>query len=122
MILLHGTTRRRVEQILKFGPNPRFREPGGYPSEDGFSMYLETGPFLFGTPEEYARGKAKEFPDEGGPVILVIDVPDEIVQKAASDWFPLSQGLVQFDPGSGLEELAAAWAAVAKSAKIRRVT
>jgi hypothetical protein len=68
-------------------------------------MYLETGPFLFGMPDEYARGKAREFPDEGGPVILVLEVPDEIVQKAANEWFPLCQGLVQFDPGSGLEEL-----------------
>jgi hypothetical protein len=24
-------------------------------------------------------------------------------------WFPLSQGVVQFDPGAGLEELLAAW-------------
>jgi hypothetical protein len=121
MILLHGTTRRRAEQILDLGPNPRFREPGGQPTEDGFSMTLETGPFLFGKPEDYARGKAKEFPDEGGPVILAIDVPDDIVQKAATEWFPLSQGLVQFDPGAGLEELAAAWSELAKSAQIRGV-
>ena len=32
-----------------------------------------------------------------------------IVQRAASDWFPPSQGLVQFDPGAGLDELVAAW-------------
>ena len=29
MILLHGTTRRRAEQILEHGPDPRYREPGG---------------------------------------------------------------------------------------------
>ena len=34
-------------------------------------MSLEAGPFLFGMPGEYARGKAAEFPGEGGPVILV---------------------------------------------------
>jgi hypothetical protein len=122
MMLLHGTTRRRAEQILDLGPNPRFREPGGQPTEDGFSMNLETGPFLFGTPADYARGKAKEFPDEGGPVILVIDVPDDIAQKAATEWFPLSQGLVQFDPGAVLEELAAAWSVLARSVQIRSVT
>ena len=49
------------------------------------------------------------FPDEGGPVILTVEVPDAIVQKPLNDWFPLSQGLVQFDVGSGLEELIAAW-------------
>ena len=65
-------------------------------------------------PEDYARGKAQQFPDEGGPVILAVDVPDDIVQRAANDWFPLSQGLVQFDPGAGLEELIAAWPDLSK--------
>ena len=121
MILIHGTTRRRAEQIVDLGPDPRFHEPGGQATEDGFSMYLESGPFHFGLPEEYARGKAREFPDEGGAVILVLDVPDEIVQKAVTEWFPPSQGLVQFDPGSGLEELVAAWSEIARSAQIRSV-
>ena len=120
MILLHGTTRRRAELIVQHGPNTRYQEPGGQANEDGFSMNLESGPFHFGRPEDYARGKAKEFPNEGGPVILVVDVPDEIVQLAANEWYPLSQGLVQFDPGSGLEELAAAWPNLAK--EIRSVT
>jgi hypothetical protein len=114
MILLHGTTRRRAEQILQEGPNPRFQEPGGQSSGEGFSMNLEGGPFHFGAPEEYARGKAAEFPDEGGPVILVVDVPQEIVARAINDWFPLSQGLIQFDPGDGLEELIATWPTLPK--------
>ena len=122
MILLHGTTRRRAEQILARGPDPSFREPGGQATEDGFSMYLDYGPFLFGNPDEYAHGKAREFPDEGGPVIIVLQVPDVVVQKAVTDWFPLSQGLVQFDPGSGLEELVAAWSGIASSALIRSLT
>jgi len=83
-------------------------------------MYLEVGPFYFGKPADYARGKAKEFADEGGPVMLVVDVPDDIVQGAVNDWYPLSQGLVQFDPGAGLEELIAAWATLSK--EIRSVT
>jgi hypothetical protein len=62
MILLHGTTRLRADLTAKHGPDPRYREPGGRAHEDGFSMALEVGPFHFGTPEEYARGKAKEFP------------------------------------------------------------
>ena len=80
-------------------------------------MNLEAGPFLFGTVEEYARGKSREFPDEGGPVILAVDVPVEIVLKAANDWFPLSQGLVQFDHGCGLEELLQAWPTLVKETR-----
>jgi hypothetical protein len=114
MILLYGTTRVRAEQILRHGPNPRFKEPGGQACEDGFCTNVESGPFYFGTPEDYALKKAGEFSDEGDPVILVLDVPDEIVQRAATEWFPLSQGLVQFDPGAGLEELLAAWSTLAK--------
>ena len=120
MILLHGTTRARAEQILRNGPNPRFREPGGIVANDGFSMSVEAGPFLFGAPADYARGKAMQFPDEGGPVILVVDIPDDIVARAVNDWFPLVQGLVQFDHGSGLEELIAGWPSLQK--EIRGVT
>jgi hypothetical protein len=118
MFLLHGTTRIRAEAIFQRGPDPLFREPGGQVWEDGFSMNVEAGPFLFGKPEDYALGKASRFPDEGGPVILVVDVPDEIVERAVNDWFPLAQGLVQFDPGSGLEELIAAWPALFKEIRI----
>ena len=121
MILLHGTTLRRAEQILKVGPDVLFREPGGQATEGGFSTCLESGPFYFGRPDEYARGKAREFPDEGGPAILVLEVPDEIARSATNEWFPLSQGLVQFDAGSGLEALLAAWPAVANTAQIRSV-
>jgi hypothetical protein len=104
---------------MRNGPSPRFQEPGGQAWEDGFSMTLEEGPFHFGTPEEYARGKAQEFPNEGGPVIVAVDVPDDI-QAAVNDWFPLSQGLVQFDDGAGLEELSAVWMSLAK--EIRSLT
>lgn len=120
MMLLHGTTRHRAERIVQEGPAPDFQERGGHAWEDGFSMSLASGPFHFGTPEGYARGKAREFPDEGGPVILALDVPTEIVEKAASEWFPLGQGLVQFNPRSGLEELIAAWPTIVK--EIRNVT
>ena len=109
MILLHGTTRSRAERIARLGPDPRYREPGGSGQDDGFSLNLEAGPFHFGSVEDYAKGKSREFPAEGGPVILAVEVPDDIVRLAESDWFPLSQGLVQFDSGAGLEELVAAW-------------
>jgi hypothetical protein len=77
-------------------------------------MNLEAGPFLFGSVEDYARGKSREFPDEGDPVILAVDVPAEILEKAADPWFPVSQGLVQFDHGCGLEELLEAWPTLPK--------
>jgi hypothetical protein len=117
-ILLHGTTRLRATQIVARGPDPDFIEPGGGPRAEGFSTCLELGPFPFGTAEDYARRKAASFPAEGGPAILVVDVPDDIVQRAVNDWFPLSQGLVQFDPGAGLEELRTAWPTLAKEIRI----
>jgi hypothetical protein len=105
---------------VQHGPNPQFQEPGGQSLDEGFSTYLEAGPFLFGSVEDYARSKAQKFPDEGGSVILAVDVPDDIVEQAVNDWFPLSQGLVQFDHGAGLEELIAAWPVLAK--EIREIT
>src|SRR4051794_36751254 len=118
MILLHGTTRWRAEQILVKGPDPRFRERGGGPLAESFSTYLESGPFIVGTPEDYAQHKAKLFPNEGDPVILVLDVPDEIVGKA-DDWMiPANHGVVQFQRGLGLEELLAAWPQITQTAEI----
>jgi hypothetical protein len=111
-ILLHGTTRHRAEQIMKRGPDPDFVEPGGGTRAEGFSTCLESGPFPLGTPEEYAHRKAALFPNEGGPVILAVDVPDDIITLAVDAYFPLSQGVVQFDEGAGLEELRVAWPAL----------
>ena len=109
--LIHGTTRFRAELILKHGPNPGFIEPGGRKTYEGFSTYIESGPYLLDPPEEYARGKDALFPNEGGPVILVIEnVPDSVLAAANSDGlFPPDYGLVQFDVGAGLEELLAVW-------------
>lgn len=114
-LLLHGTTRGRAEKIVANGPDPDFVEPGGNGAAEGFSTFLQRGPFLFGTAEDYARFKAAAFPDEGGPAILEVEVPDEIILLATSEpYFPLSQGLVQFDRGAGLEELRADWMYLAK--------
>jgi hypothetical protein len=77
-------------------------------------MSPEAGPFLFGTPAGYARGKAAAFPGEGGPVIRAVDVPEDIIARSVNEWFPLSQGLVQFDPGAGLDELIAVWTTLEK--------
>jgi hypothetical protein len=114
-ILLHGTTRHRAERMMIHAPDPDFIEPGGGPKAEGFSTCLEAGPFPLGTPEEYARLKAAGFPNEGGPVILAVEVPDDIIALAVDEvYFPLSQGVVQFDEGAGLEELRTAWPALPK--------
>jgi hypothetical protein len=113
-ILLHGTTRQRAEQIMAQGPDPDFVETGGGTPAEGFSMCLESGPFPLGTPQEYARRKAAGFPDEDGPAILAVDVPDDIIALAVDEYLPLSQGVVQFDEGAGLEELQAAWSTLPK--------
>src|SRR5262245_28288809 len=113
-ILLHGTTRWRAEQIVAHGPDPDFIEPGGGPRAENFSTSLETGPFTLQSPSDYAIGKAKNFPSEGGPVILVMDVPDEIIDKTDLVFFPRHSGVIQFDRGFGLEELLAAWPTITK--------
>jgi len=67
-------------------------------------MCLEAGPFLFGAPEEYARGKAAEFPDEGGPVILVVDVPQDINERDPGSVSPYGgegELKVGVDPATG---------------------
>jgi hypothetical protein len=104
----------RAAQILVAGPDPDFQEPGGGASAEGFSTCLETGPFPLGTPEQYAMRKAALFPNEGGPVILAVDVSDDIIALAIDPFFPLSQGVVQFDVGAGLDELRAARPQLAK--------
>jgi hypothetical protein len=113
--LLHGTTQRRAERIMAQGPDPDFVEPGRGARAESFSTVLEGGPFHLGTPEAYACHKAAGFPNEGGAAILAVDVTDDIITLAADPvFFPLSQGIVQFDAGAGLEELRSAWSALAK--------
>ena len=77
-------------------------------------------PFLCSARSKVTPEAARAFPGEGGPVILAVDIPEDIVLKAVNDWFPLAQGLIQFDPGAGLEELLAAWPTLPK--EMRDVT
>jgi hypothetical protein len=110
IVLRHGTTRRRAEAILKNGPDPNFREPaGGVIKAEGYSTATLQGPFPIGTPEMYAITKANNFPNEGGPAIVEIEVPQDIVDLADHDG-----GDVRFNPGWGLEELRAAWSTLPK--------
>jgi hypothetical protein len=113
-ILFHGTTLWRAQQILGGGPDPEFIEPGGNTPAENFSACLTFGPFeCTNKPEEYAWGKAKtaarEGREEGGPAVLIVDTPDDIIALAVDAWFPLTQGFVQFDRGPSLEALLTAW-------------
>jgi hypothetical protein len=80
--LRHGTTRQRAEAILRDGPNPKFREPGGADTAEGFSTARLTGPYPYGSPANMAIRKGRLFPNEGGPVFLEIEVPEAIVRQA----------------------------------------
>jgi hypothetical protein len=113
-LLLHGTTRRRAERIWASGPDPNFREPHDDQRADAFWTCLPSGPFLYGRPEEYARRKSALFPDEGGPVILIVDVPDDLIALTDLALYPLRCGTVVFEEGRGVEELVAAWPTISK--------
>jgi hypothetical protein len=113
-ILLHGTTRQRGERILANGPDPNFQEPHDDQRAENFWTCLPSGPFPLGRPEQYARCKAALFPDEGGAVILAVDVPDELIALTDQVLYPLRLGVVAFEQGRGLEELLAAWPAISK--------
>ena len=100
-------------RILAMGPVQAFREPGGQ-KETEFFLCTESGPFVVGTPEEYALSKEGQFPGEGGAVILALDVPDEVVQAAVNEFMPLEHGPVDFEPGKGLEELLNCWPTISR--------
>jgi hypothetical protein len=64
-----------------------------------------------------ARNKAALFPDEGGPAILEVGVPEWIMSILYAD--SIASGLarggeIRFEPESGLDELRAEWPSLAK--------
>jgi hypothetical protein len=98
----------RAEHILQNGPDPK-RVVGG-DAAYGLSTAPVIGPYPLGAPEDYARGKARLFPQEGGPAILEVEVPQSIVARAVHP-----EGEIWFGPGFGLEELLAAWPQLSKT-------
>jgi hypothetical protein len=112
VLLRHGTTRQRAERILQNGPDLRYVEPGGSFDDPakGFSTARIKEEYNLGSPEEYARRKANNFPQEGGPVLLEIEVPESIVRKANR----AESEEVRFEPGWGLTELLDAWPKLTK--------
>jgi hypothetical protein len=120
VLLHHGTTRHRADRMVRTGPDATFVEPGGGLGSraEGFST-VEAGATDrgLGTAEDYARRKAGNFPTEGGPVILEVDVPVGIVELVQAD--PIgaivaASGEIRFEPGLGLEELLQAWPGLTK--------
>jgi hypothetical protein len=78
----------RARSIEAYGPDPSFREPGSehLPAAEGFSAVIGDGrPCGTGTPDLAARDKHSLFPDEGGPAILEVVVPDWIMSVLYSD-------------------------------------
>jgi|GEM_PF-1276587 len=120
--IVHGTTLRRAERMALTGPDPNFREnPGSYLTAESFCAYLAAGPFELKSPQVYACNKAILFPAEGGAAIIEIDVPDEIIEKSLDDCEICSSrkyAMLQFDFGSGLEELRAGWRAFPKKVTV----
>ena len=50
--------------------------------------------------------------------MIAFDVPEDILDLAQGPYFPLSQGLIQFGKGAGLEELKAAWPRLEKQVRL----
>jgi hypothetical protein len=97
------------------GPDANYREPNGT-AADGFSTTLANGPTDLGTSEDYARRKAANFPNEGGPAILAIELPDDLADAMAARLGELIPGKalnvgseIRFEPSGGLEQLLTAW-------------
>jgi hypothetical protein len=115
--LHHGTTLWRAQRIVAGGPDPNFVEPHGPPAEYFSTAYADPGLRHMGHPEDYARLKAANFPNEGGPVILEIEVPGWIIDLVLADVIGdalARSGEVRFDPGISLEELVSEWTNIPK--------
>ena len=120
IILHHGTTLHRAQRIIANGPDAYYAEPGSHwqtKDPPGFSAARTDRPRVLGTPEEYARFKAENVPNEGGPVILELDVPLNLL--AALEANPdaknaMDSGDTRFEPSLGLAELLAAWPTITK--------
>jgi hypothetical protein len=115
--LHHGTTLWRARRIAAGGPDPDFVEPHGPRAEVFSTAYADARVRALGNPEDYARLKAANFPTEGGPVILEIEVPAWIVDVILADRigaYYASSGEVRFEPGVGLDELLREWLTIPK--------
>jgi hypothetical protein len=97
----------RARHLFQNGPDPNWVVGGD--TVQGLSTAPESDSYPLGDPEDYAHGKARLFPAEGGPAILEIEVPASIVALAVHPG-----GEVWFGQGFGLEELLTAWPGISK--------
>ena len=115
VLLRHGTTRYRAERLTRTPPDPNYIDPGGnYSSRAGGISFVMAGArnIGLGTVEMYARAKAANFPNEGEPVILEVEVPAEVVDILRNDPFAgmvVDTHEIRFEPGLGFEELCQVW-------------
>lgn len=120
IILQHGTTLRRALEIEARGPDPHYVEPnsgGRRWDPPGFSTCRLDRPFGVGSPEQYARLKAANFPSEGGPAVLEVEVPAVIIALLEADpdaRDSMDSGDTLFDPNVGIAELRVAWPHLSK--------
>ncbi len=124
MLLHHGTTRARAEAIRDKGPDANFREPHGEPAGE-FSTAPSDGPFDLGLPEDCARRKARLFPEEGGPALLVLELSEEQANQLVGTVGQDEEGKachwgseIWFGPSFGLEELVKFWPQISKQVNI----
>jgi hypothetical protein len=120
LVLRHGTTLQRAKRLLISVPDPNYIEPGGnqYTHADGFSTDIAgQATTSLGSAEQYARMKSSNFPNEGGPVILEVEVPEWIVDILRNDPIAgmiVTSGEARFEPDLGLTELQQAWPTLTK--------
>jgi hypothetical protein len=120
VIIRHGTTLQRARSIEANGPDPYYIEPnsgGRRWDPPGFSTCRADRPCNVGTPEQYAKWKAVNFPNEGGPAVLEVEVPDDIIAVLEADPVArakMDSGDTCFDPAAGMAELLAAWPSLVK--------
>jgi hypothetical protein len=77
---------------------------------------------LHGTTRHRAELIVKNFPNEGGPAIVAIDLPDDLAEAIIGGVGELVEHKafhtgteIRFDPGGGLEELLTAWPELSKT-------
>ena len=120
IILHHGTTLYRAQRIVANGPDAYFVEPGSggvRPEPPEFSTTRLDHPFALGRSERYAHGKSLNFPNEGGPVILELEVPADVIAILEADLIAaakMASGDTCFDDAVGIKDLLAAWPGIPK--------
>lgn len=115
VIIRQGTTLQRAQSIAASGPDAYYIEPGSGGRRwdpPGFSTARTDRSYDVGTPEDYARLKAANFPQEGGAAVVEIEIPMRIIAVLEADddaRDSMDSGDTLFDPRVGMRELLAAW-------------